>query len=240
MNYLAHLHLAEPTPESCLGNLLGDFVKGYPWDDRYPEAVWRGIVEHRFVDAYTDRHPRWKRSREILPVELRRFAGIVVDIYYDYFLHRHWDRFSPEEKLEAFVERVTGDLWTARDLAPPVARGAIGKMIKQGWLYEYASLDGIDRTLVRVRSRAPYLEPVFAASGRLRDRLPELEEDFLAFYPDLIAYVEAMRDGCGMGVPPMRRVRARTADGSSRPVSGPFPAADAKPGDAGPKPCDSP
>ncbi|MEM8778255.1 MAG: DUF479 domain-containing protein, partial [Cyanobacteria bacterium P01_G01_bin.49] len=28
MNYLAHLLLAEDSPESRLGNLLGDFVKG--------------------------------------------------------------------------------------------------------------------------------------------------------------------------------------------------------------------
>lgn len=192
MNFLAHLHLAEPTAESRLGNLLGDFVKGYPWDDRYPEAVWQGIVEHRLVDAYTDRHPRWKRSRDLLPVDLRRFAGIVVDIYYDFFLHRHWDRFSPEEDLETFVDRVSTDLWSVRDLAPPAAQWVIARMIEEEWLYEYASVEGIDRTLVRVRSRAPFLEPVFAASTRLRDRLPELEEDFVAFYPDLLAYVRTI------------------------------------------------
>ena len=28
MNWLAHLLLAEPDPELCLGNLLGDLVKG--------------------------------------------------------------------------------------------------------------------------------------------------------------------------------------------------------------------
>ena len=193
MNFLAHLQLAEPTAESCLGNLLGDFVKGYPWDDRFSEAVWRGIMEHRYVDAYTDQHEMWNRSRDLLPEEYRRFAGIVVDIYYDYFLHRHWARFSPNEDLETFLERVESELLSIQRLAPEEARDAFQKMREQQWLREYATLEGIDRTLVRVRSRAPFLEPIFETSRILREHLPQLEEHFLQFYPDLIQYVDRIR-----------------------------------------------
>lgn len=193
MNFLAHLHLAEPTPESRLGSLLGDFVRGYPWDDRYSVPIWAGIVEHRFVDAFTDGHPAWQRSRDLLPPEMRRFAGIVVDIFYDYFLHRHWTTFSPEQSLDEFVDSVHGQLAGVLPAAPAGAVEAIEAMISQEWLREYATLDGIDLTLRRVSSRSPVLAPIFGGVGILEGNLDALEAHFLAFYPDLIAYVSEVR-----------------------------------------------
>ena len=176
-----------------MGNLLGDFVKGYPWDARYPESVWRGIVEHRAVDAYTASHPSWRKSRDLLPEDLRRFAGIVVDIFYDYFLHRHWDRFSPTMTLTDFVDSVHRDLKWALPVAPPEAAFAIRRMIEQGWLMEYASLDGIGLTLRRVSHRSPVLLPIFDAAEVLEDNLDSMERHFLEFYPDLIGHIEEVR-----------------------------------------------
>ena len=46
MNYLAHLFLSEGTPESLIGNLLGDFVKGSAVNV-YPEEIIKGIDLHR-------------------------------------------------------------------------------------------------------------------------------------------------------------------------------------------------
>ena len=55
MNYLAHLYLAEDTPESIIGNLLGDFVKGSAIND-YSEGIKAGIKLHRKIDLFTDSH----------------------------------------------------------------------------------------------------------------------------------------------------------------------------------------
>lgn len=194
MNFLAHLHLAEPTPESRLGSLLGDFVKGLPWDERYSPAIWQGIMEHRHVDVFTDAHPAWKMSRDILPEGLRRYAGIVVDIYYDFFLHRHWNRFSPKLELNDFIASVHDDLEGILGQAPAMAREAIEAMMEQSWLLEYSTLEGIDRTLHRVSQRSPILVSIFETSEILSGSLPEMEEHFLAFYPDLLAYMPELRD----------------------------------------------
>ncbi|MEM9283945.1 MAG: ACP phosphodiesterase [Verrucomicrobiota bacterium] len=193
MNFLAHLHLAEPTPESCLGSLLGDFVKGYPWDDRFPPAVWQGIVEHRAVDRFTDTHPEWQKSRDCLPKHLRRYAGIVVDVYYDYCLHAHWAQFSTEESIEQFTERIHGLLRDSLYLAPPEARVAIEMMIREEWLAGYRTVDGVHRTLRRVSLRSPTMLPLSEASFALESRVEELEDHFLGFYPDLIHYMELLR-----------------------------------------------
>ena len=46
MNYLAHLFLSDGTPESLIGNLLGDFAKG-SIENIYPKEVIQGIYLHR-------------------------------------------------------------------------------------------------------------------------------------------------------------------------------------------------
>ncbi len=62
MNYLSHLFLAEDTEESKIGNLLGDFVKGWLNDDFTPEII-KGIKTHRKVDSFTDSHGIVKRTK---------------------------------------------------------------------------------------------------------------------------------------------------------------------------------
>lgn len=194
MNFLAHLHLAEKTPESRLGSLLGDFVRGYPWDHRYPEAIWEGIVEHRHVDSFTDCHPSWQKSRDLLPKEKRRYAGIVIDIFYDFFLHRHWSKFSTDESIADFVRDVHHQLSQVMHFAPDEATEAIGLMMEQRWLLEYATYEGIDLTLRRVSERSGILEPIREMASLLDEHEESLEAHFLEFYPDLVLFVDEIRN----------------------------------------------
>lgn len=193
MNFLAHLHLAEATPASRLGSLLGDFVKGMPWDDRFPSAVWRAIVEHRAVDAFTDRHPAWRRSRDLLPAEWRRFAGIVIDVCYDHLLHRNWSTWSAGGGLDAFIGEAHEHLERSLGWAPPSAALVIERMIEEDWLRSYGTLAGVKIALERISRRAPALAPLADAPAWLNERLPAMEGHFLEFYPELIAHVATAR-----------------------------------------------
>ncbi len=197
MNFLAHLHLAEATPESRMGNLLGDFVKGRPYDERFSPEIWKGIMEHRHVDAFTDKHPVWRMSRDRLPRELRRFAGIIIDIVYDHFLVRHWDRFSPRVSLSSFVEATHEDLLESMHLAPDDAAEVILMMMQEEWLEGYASLKGIKETLRRVSGRSASLTPMRSAFSEVLPWMDEMEGHFLDYYPELMEYVDSMRSSTG-------------------------------------------
>lgn len=192
MNFLAHLHLAESTPDSRMGNLLGDFVKGQPWDDRFSDSVWTGIMEHRYVDAFTDSHPIWQQSRGLLPSNLRRFAGIIIDIFYDYFLSKHWPVFS-DVTLDQAVSEIHRDLRTALHQAPSDAREVISEMVSEEWLLNYRTISGIDETINRVSHRSRVLTPIWGACEVVTPYLEEMEGHFLTFYPDLIRYLEVLR-----------------------------------------------
>ena len=74
MNYLGHLYLAEDNPESLIGNLLGDFVKG-SISDAYSLEIRKGIALHRKVDLFTDSHTTVRASLNRISPARRRFAG---------------------------------------------------------------------------------------------------------------------------------------------------------------------
>jgi len=91
VNYLAHLVLAEPSEDSRLGALIGDFMRGYSAEDFAP-GIRDGILLHRRIDELTDAHPVFRRSRSRFPEPLRRYSGVVVDVVYDHFLAKSFER----------------------------------------------------------------------------------------------------------------------------------------------------
>src|SRR5262245_5547008 len=93
VNWLAHVFLSEPNVEFQLGNLLADVIRGPQRTAMSAEFV-RGAACHKAIDAFTDAHPVVKRSRSRVGSEHRRFSGVLVDVFYDYFLARSFERYS--------------------------------------------------------------------------------------------------------------------------------------------------
>ncbi len=79
-----------------------------------------GIREHRLIDAFTNRHPVFLRSAGRIGGEMRRFRGILVDIFYDHFLYVRWLQFCTQP-LEEFVSTFHASTALLRPLLPEVA-----------------------------------------------------------------------------------------------------------------------
>ncbi|HEX9627975.1 MAG TPA: ACP phosphodiesterase [Acidiferrobacterales bacterium] len=192
MNYLAHLLLSANTPEIAIGGLLGDFVKGGR-DRDYAPAVRAGILLHRDIDRYTDAHAAHRASRALISPERRRFAGILVDVFYDHFLVRHWASFS-SAPLAEFTATIYAILLRHRSGFPERLQHILPAMARDDWLGSYgdpaavaAALDGIRRRFGRYRRAAA----LAGAVAELEARYAEHERQFLDFFPELLGYVEA-------------------------------------------------
>jgi acyl carrier protein phosphodiesterase len=195
MNYLAHLYLAEEHSESLLGNLLGDFVKGAVGDG-YSEEVRKGIELHRKVDRYTDSHNVVRASIKLISPHRRRFAGVMVDIFYDHLLAKNWQRYSPTP-LPEFSQNIYQILRAHQPLLPARLQQMLPYIIEEDWLTSYRDLSAIDRALNRIANR---LLKRFGRHNSLLNSIEELEanyqqleSDFHSFFPDLIDYVKAHR-----------------------------------------------
>ena len=192
MNFLAHLYLADDTPESIMGNLMGDFLKGVDVE-AYPQAVRAGIRMHQRVDSFTDAHPVVARSKRRMPPPYRRYAGVLVDVFYDHFLAVGWGDYSPETSLDCFAQRAYGVLTENRDSLPPRLRRMVPFMVEQDWLSGYRTIEGIDRVLGGLSRRLKRENPLPTAISQLEEHYGPLRSDFAEFFPELIAYADRLR-----------------------------------------------
>jgi acyl carrier protein phosphodiesterase len=191
MNFLAHLYFAENNPDCMLGSLMGDFVKGRLMDD-YPEDVKTGITKHRLIDKYTDAHPVVKQSKQRISKERRRFAGIMIDVFYDYFLANNWETFS-QVALEQFISNCYVHLnQPASFPVPSNLSGFIRQMAAENTLQSYGTLNGIDQTINRLSRRIRFENKLHGGMEELIDNKTLLEQDFLRFFPDLIRYTKTL------------------------------------------------
>jgi acyl carrier protein phosphodiesterase len=191
MNYLAHLYLAEDTPESLLGNLLGDFVKGSAINI-YSEAIQIGIIHHRQIDAYTDSHPTAIASKTLISPLNKRYAGIAVDIFYDHFLASQWYRYS-NIPLDSFARKVYQLLEDYRSILPTSLQRAAPSIISRNLLVSYANIDEIRGVLNRLSSRIKRENYLGSAIEDLVTNYDRLGLHFHRFFPDLVDFTNGLR-----------------------------------------------
>ena len=186
MNHLAHLFLAGDTPESLIGNLAGDFVKG-PLHDRFAPAIRDGIMHHRRVDAFTDAHPSVAAFRRVLVPEHGHYARVIADMFFDHFLARRFDEYAGEP-LESFLARTYALIDPYESELPGTLRWVYPRMRDEGWLQSYRDVESIHfalKNMSRRFSRRPQLE---TASRHLVDSRAELEHRFEEFFPEVMAF----------------------------------------------------
>jgi acyl carrier protein phosphodiesterase len=189
MNWLAHLFLSEPTPAFRVGNLLPDFV-GVSALAALPAAFQGGIRAHRQIDAFTDAHPVFRQSVARLQPPLRRFGGPLVDVFYDHFLARDWERYSASS-LTDFAAEFYGSIEALRGEIPAEAMLALERMRADDWLCSYRELAGVEETFRRMSQRLRRPFDLAPAAAVLERHYAAFEADFAAFFPELSAYVSA-------------------------------------------------
>ena len=191
MNYLAHLFLAENSPESRLGNLLGDFVKGSldNCQNKYSSEIIKGIQNHRQVDVFTDTNNIYKISKKRIIESQGKFSGIAMDIFYDHFLACNWQKFS-QKKLDYFSQEIYNILNKYYSILPQRLQQMLPIMVRENWLLSYENVEGIDQACTRLSRRFKIKNNLMNATQELSKCYSELEADFLSFFPEVIKFVQ--------------------------------------------------
>ena len=192
MNYLAHLLLAGDDPGLIVGALLGDFVRTRQIPE-YSDAIQAGIRLHVRIDAFTDDHPIVARGKARMRAPYRRYAGILIDIFYDHFLARGWEAFTEGSPLEEFAKDRYRVLLNHHPLLPPRLQRIVPIMAEQDWLTGYRDIDAVDKTLQHLSKRLKRTSPLPHAVRMLEENYPGLESDFQEFFPELMTFAETAR-----------------------------------------------
>ncbi|AZT83911.1 DUF479 domain-containing protein [Marinobacter sp. NP-4(2019)] len=186
MNHLAHLFLAPDSPQARIGSVMGDFARGLEVQ-KLPPTVRTGLYHHRAVDTYTDSHPEVLASKQLFSQQRRRFAGVALDILYDHYLLRHWQRFSNVDS-GTFIDAVYQEFRDYEYLMPEKMKQVTRNMAENDWFGTYADLDSVGLALNRVAGRIRFQHQFFDIIDEIKDHDRELERRFLTFFPDLITF----------------------------------------------------
>ena len=189
MNFIAHIHLSGKNEKLLVGNYIADLIRQKDVESLSVE-IQKGIRLHRFIDSYTDQHPINRDTLDLLYERHRKYAPVLLDIYYDFFLIRHWSLFSSD----AFID--TCD-YTYKVLAADVeqiplsAKPNIENLLNNKWLQNaYGSIAGLEKTFHFLKKRMSRPEWLQGASETLINLDAELDSAFLNFYPQLVAAVD--------------------------------------------------
>lgn len=191
MNFLAHAWLAGDSPADRLGGLMGDFVKG-PLPAGLPPDIADGVRLHRAIDSFADAEPAFRSACARVPVERRRAAGILVDMFFDHFLARRWAEFS-DQPLPHFTAESYRLMRAHHPLLPLRLQRILPWMTEDDWLASYAEVDSVAYALDRMSQRLSRPGLLAGAGSVLRAQYAALESDFLAFLPAARLFAEQHR-----------------------------------------------
>lgn len=188
MNQLAHLLLAWPEPGLMVGGFLGDHVKGR-LQGAYPKAIEQGIQLHRNIDAFTDQHEAVKACIKDLPPHLRRYGGILCDVYFDHLLARTWQQWHPET-IDLFAHKACKALLVQEQYLGEYLSQRVMSLQSRRILPRYQDAQFTRGVISFLGTRLKRRNPLAESWPALIERDQTLEQHFQTFMPDLIAFTQ--------------------------------------------------
>ena len=188
MNFLAHIYLSGSDELIRLGNFSGDYVKGTDFSS-FPEKVIIGLKMHRTIDSLADSHSAFLESKKRLIPVYGRYAGVVVDIFYDHILASTWENYSATPLVpytRAFYFSMVRNYYHL----PKEVKYFLPFVIQSGRLSSYATTEGISEALTIMSRRTSLPNRTHAAIELLKNDYDGFRSDFERLFPFLIEEVE--------------------------------------------------
>ncbi len=187
MNYLAHIFLSGTEESVVIGNFIGDYVKGRDYL-KYPPSIQKGLVLHRQIDSFTDSHKVVGQSKKYIAPQYGKWAGIIIDIFYDHFLIKNWDKFCPVS-LEQYKEDIFDVLQKYYPVLPDRVKYFVPSFIQNDWINTYSTPEGIINVVYNMSLRTNLPDNSAFAAEVLRKYYVQFDSEFMTYFPELIKYV---------------------------------------------------
>ncbi|MDR3247104.1 MAG: ACP phosphodiesterase [Prevotellaceae bacterium] len=193
MNFLAHIYLSGDNKLLMIGNLIGDTVKGRKYEELQP-IIRKGVLMHRAIDDFTDRHPVNAKIRKLLHPEFGKYAGVYLDMFYDHFLAAGWDDFSKEISLGAFCTRFYFNALFRHKHLPLRIKLLLYMFMVGNRLKNYSKLDSLQESLEFMHKHSRLPRTGQDAVACLVNNYDEIKKAFYEFFPLLVSYTRIWRE----------------------------------------------
>jgi acyl carrier protein phosphodiesterase len=189
MNYLAHLALSGGIDEILAGNMIEDFITGrieHPRNAFLTEELKVGVKLHRLIDTFTDTNENVANCKSLFYDSIGKYSPIVVDIFFDHFLIKNWSAFY-DVPLPDFCQTVYNILPQYKEFYPPLLSKVVDSMISYEWLMHYEHEWGLERAMQSVNIKIGIENHLNESLPAFRANYDYLNQQFMIFYPELIA-----------------------------------------------------
>ncbi len=193
MNFLAHCFLSCTEEDLLLGNIITDFITRKD-EELYSDEVKGGITLHRAIDSFTDSHPASLQLRKLLRPRHKKYAPVVVDLVWDYFLSTKWSDYS-EKSLEVFNSEIYDILSRRITDLPPELKSRFQQMIADDFLMAYATESRMRKSLNWMDNRVKFNSAFYLMPIDIKENFDLISNLFDQFFPELIAH-SAVYCGC--------------------------------------------
>jgi len=173
------------------GGLVADFLRG-AIDPALPARVQDGVRLHRAIDRHTDSHAEVVAARALFEPPLRRYAGVVLDLWFDHLLARDWQRYGIRS-LDDFSHEVQRLLADRQAQTPPRMLGFLRYLRANDLPRAYGDRTMMERVFVDLSQRIGRDNPLADAPAQIAPREAAIQRHFDAFMPDLLAWAERER-----------------------------------------------
>ncbi len=189
MNYLAHIFLSCDNEDILMGNFIADSIS-INEVALLPEEIQAGVRLHRKIDSYTDTHAIVRQGTQRLQPHHRKYSPVVIDVLYDHLLANNWERYSGSS-LPVFAQDVYKIFSRRMEEMPGRLKRNLPRMIEHDWLNNYKTIEGLKFTLEKMDKRTRFPSNFGGAVEHLLDDYELFMEEFNAFFPEIIAYVDS-------------------------------------------------
>ena len=190
MNYLAHAYLSLGDHHLLVGNMVGDYVKGKLALEQYPEGIKQGILLHRNIDTFTDRHPAVKAAQNLFRADYGLYSGIFIDTVFDHYLANDPRFFPDEQSLYDFSQNTYRTIEQHLDYCPEKFQHMFQYMKNDNWFYNYRTLKGMLKAFRGLTYRAKYISDPQKAYEIFITGYYELNQRYFDLIDDLHSYVK--------------------------------------------------
>ena len=178
-----------------VGNFMGDWVRGslQSLELRYPPEIVKGITMHRFIDSFTDANPITNKSIKKMRPLYGKYAGVVVDVLYDYFLAKNWMLYCSQD-LQQYCSKFYDYCIEYYDYLPQKLQMQVPHLIISNRLASYARLEGISAALKTMEFTTSLPKHTDCAVEVFVDNYHDFQEEFTEFFDKICDAVEKKFD----------------------------------------------
>lgn len=169
-----------------IGNFIADHIIGNHFKD-YSKEIQQGVFLHREIDTFTDTHEIVRKSKRRLHQRYRHYDGVIIDIFYDYFLAKNWNSYSAIP-LELYTNSIYQLFAEKSPDLPFKSQQFIKYMVEYNILFNYQFKEGIAKVLNAMNNRTKGKSQMHLAISDLNELESDFAEDFKLFFKDLIQF----------------------------------------------------